>query len=836
MLKVENLKKTYDKGTRYANGVLDGVSVDLGDSGFVCILGPSGCGKTTLLNAIGGLDSFDSGTLISSEEKITRSPSRKMERLRNRDFGYIFQNYYLLSEHSAAYNVYLGLHSLNISEKEKAKRVKDALVRVDMYRYKSKNVSELSGGQQQRVAIARAIARRPKVIFADEPTGNLDEANTLNVCSILKEISRESLVVMVTHEENIANFFADRIIRIEDGRIVSDKTEWDNSGMDISSKDTVYAGEYEEQNLSCEELSVRLLTEAKTTPLDLTVIVEGGRVIIKSNDPRVILCTDGSSKPYVAEGKRPVMKRESFSADKKLPLTEKLSSQENASGKSKTSSTAKKKKKALKISILFSEAKRLSSTKKINKIGMGAFTLLLSLMFTFAAASIVSVYRISPEDYITSSSHTLRFGFERGADLSDKRAFLDEYIKNFMVYFDDTGLDFDYIPTMSSALKFNDSTLPQFDKLSISFKAMSITNLSRFDEDTLIYGRIPERYDEIVLDRWVIEQALKGDGILQHTITNPKYFLGKELTASRKSTTFKIVGISDSGEPGCYMSTEAILAIGACGTEVITRSEFIKLCDDASEVPELTGNECIIIKDNVGPSFSNFTPISSYVGSRYSLSVKTIISGVDDSIGAKIIISDETLAPLYRSMIESLVDFYVWCDDVERTYEVLNKKLPEHLHNKLDLSVYNSYAVAYTDYISDTTSKLSTRAIISASIALICIVMLYLMQRSKITENLELVTVYRLLGVGRVNILAIFSIENLLLTLKYALPTVLSVWGLLMLISKLDIPISLALDFPLWAAALTLLAISIIRITVAIFPLMRILSKPPAKLAAKYDM
>ena len=831
MLKVENLKKTYDKGTRYANGVLDGVSVELGESGFVCILGPSGCGKTTLLNAIGGLDSFDSGTLTSNEEKITRSPSNKMERLRNRDFGYIFQNYYLLSEHSAAYNVYLGLHSLNISEKEKAKRVKDALTRVDMLRYKNKNVGELSGGQQQRIAIARAIARRPKVIFADEPTGNLDESNTLNVCSILKELSRESLIVMVTHEENIANFFADRIIRIEDGRIISDKTEWANDAMDISNKDTVYAGEYEEEKISLDKLSLRLLSEANAIPLDLTVIVENGRVIIKSKDPRVILCSDNNSKPFVAEGKKPIIKKESFANSAKPS-----ESQEDSSNGDLIQPDRKKRKRTLKFPILFSEAKRLCSTKRIKKIGIGAFTLLLSMMFTFAAASVISVYRISPEDYISSSSHTLRFGFERGPELTDKRAFLDDYIKEFMVYLDGTDLDFDYIPTMSSSFNFNDSTLPQFDKLSMSFKALSVTNLSRFDESTLIYGRMPERYDEIVLDRWVIEQALKGDGILQQTITNPKYFLGKELTASKKTTTFKIVGISDSGEPACYMSTEAILAIGACGTEVITYSEFIRLCGDMVEIPKLTGNECIVIKDNVGPSYSNFTPISAFVGSRYNLSVKTSVSGVDDSIGAKVIISDEELSPLYRSMIESLADFYVWCEDVDMAYDILNEKLPDSLHNKLHVSIYNAHAIAYSDYVEDTTSRLSTRAIISVAVVLISLIMLYLMQRSKITENLELITVYRLLGVGRVNIISIFAIENLMLTLKFALPTVLSVWGILKLISGLDIPVALALDFPLWAAASTLVAISLMRIAVAIFPLLRILSHPPARLAAKYDM
>ena len=252
MIKIENLKKTYDKGSRHAHEVLHGLSFELPDTGFVCILGASGCGKTSLLNAIGGLDLFDSGKIITERAKITRASSRIMERERNASFGYIFQNYYLLAEHSAAYNVYLGMHSMGLSRKEKLARVKDALERVDMLRYRKRPVGELSGGQMQRVAIARAIARRPRVIFADEPTGNLDEANTMNICSILKELSRESLVVMVTHEERIARFFADRIITLDEGRIESDVTEWDRGTIDAGAKDTVYTGDYVEEKLDAD--------------------------------------------------------------------------------------------------------------------------------------------------------------------------------------------------------------------------------------------------------------------------------------------------------------------------------------------------------------------------------------------------------------------------------------------------------------------------------------------------------------------------------------------------------------------------------------------------------
>ncbi len=135
MIQVQNLHKTYGRGKRHANHVLRDVSLTLPDTGFVCILGASGCGKTSLLNAISGLDRFDSGTLTASDISVNRYGTKAYETQRNNNFGYIFQNYYLLMDHSAAYNVYIGLHALALTHREKMNRVRQALKAVEMERY-----------------------------------------------------------------------------------------------------------------------------------------------------------------------------------------------------------------------------------------------------------------------------------------------------------------------------------------------------------------------------------------------------------------------------------------------------------------------------------------------------------------------------------------------------------------------------------------------------------------------------------------------------------------------------------------------------------------------------
>ena len=220
MIAVQNLNKTYDRGRRNANRVLKDVSFTLTDKGFVCILGPSGCGKTSLLNAIGGLDTFDSGTLSTDSVSVRRYGTRVYNAERNRNFGYIFQNYYLLENHSVAYNVYLGLHSLDLTHTEKLKRVRQALQAVDMERYIRRKVSDLSGGQQQRVAIARALAMQPEILCFDEPTSALDPELTGEVLRVIRGLKeKNTTMIVVTHEMEFARSVADVVIYMADGVI-----------------------------------------------------------------------------------------------------------------------------------------------------------------------------------------------------------------------------------------------------------------------------------------------------------------------------------------------------------------------------------------------------------------------------------------------------------------------------------------------------------------------------------------------------------------------------------------------------------------------------------------
>ena len=222
MIRINNLDKYYNKGKKSEQCALNDVNLEFGNTGLVCILGESGSGKTTLLNAIGGLDDFSGGSIEINGTKLTGYSPKLTDAIRNEHFGYIFQNYYILKDYTVGYNVKLALNRYDLTEEEKNERVDYILDMLGILKYKKKVVSKLSGGQQQRVSIARALVKAPNIILADEPTGNLDEENTLKTMMILKNISKECLVIVVTHEKRIAKFFADRIIQVSDGKIVSD--------------------------------------------------------------------------------------------------------------------------------------------------------------------------------------------------------------------------------------------------------------------------------------------------------------------------------------------------------------------------------------------------------------------------------------------------------------------------------------------------------------------------------------------------------------------------------------------------------------------------------------
>ena len=241
MLKLENITKDYKVGDSAVHA-LKGIGIEFRKSEFVSILGQSGCGKTTLLNIIGGLDRYTNGNLIINGKSTKDFKDKDWDAYRNYSVGFVFQNYNLISHQTILSNVELALTLSGVGKKERQKRAIEALKKVGLEEQIHKKPNQLSGGQMQRVAIARAIVNNPDIILADEPTGALDTKTSKQVMDILKEIAKDKLVIMVTHNPSLAEEYSTRIIKILDGVITDDsnpyKTESQEKNIDKEKRRT----------------------------------------------------------------------------------------------------------------------------------------------------------------------------------------------------------------------------------------------------------------------------------------------------------------------------------------------------------------------------------------------------------------------------------------------------------------------------------------------------------------------------------------------------------------------------------------------------------------------
>lgn len=233
MLELKNIKKIYSTGD-FKQSALKGINLEFRKNEFVSILGPSGSGKTTLLNIIGGLDKYTSGDLIINSKSTKKFKDTDWDSYRNNTIGFIFQSYNLISHISILDNVEMGMTLSGVSPKKRRKKAIEVLKKVGLKDHYNKKPNQLSGGQMQRVAIARALANNPDIILADEPTGALDSNTSIQIMNLIKEIAKDKLVIMVTHNPELATAYANRIIEMKDGEVINDSNPVKNKEDDLN--------------------------------------------------------------------------------------------------------------------------------------------------------------------------------------------------------------------------------------------------------------------------------------------------------------------------------------------------------------------------------------------------------------------------------------------------------------------------------------------------------------------------------------------------------------------------------------------------------------------------
>lgn len=906
MIKVSGLNKYYNKGKSNELHVINDTTIELPDTGLICILGESGSGKTTLMNTISGLDDFENGTIDVDGVEIKKYGDANQERVRNEKFGYIFQNYYLLQDRTVEYNLMLALGLYNISEEEKAERIDYVLKAVDMWRYKKRLVSQLSGGQQQRIAIARALAKSPRVIFADEPTGNLDEANTMRTMGVLKKISNKCLVVVVTHEKSIADFFADRILWISDGRIEGDRLKTGQTSYQYVEDTNLYLGEYDKKEMSDENITVEMYDNGQKPEIDLKLICDNGKIYISIGDAKNVEILTSESEKKVLEGKKPVI--EMTDVDEMEYSLEELE-------------YAKKPK------LGFKEIRdiALSNIKAMGKrqIFLVVSLLAMSIMMVLAVQDIMTILAVHKEDVVETDSHYIEMTMEKGSLVSTKD-FMKAKQKLINAIRTETDVYDDIVMNPEIALNYVYEGFTQLEDVKTNITKFTFVPLDKLSEDDLYYGEMPKDDNEIVVDRWVLERYVEESKELANVINNIKHFVGKTVEAPN-GVKLKITGIAETEEMSIYIKKQTISSLSKLMSKFVTYSDFKENYDAEYEGPELSLNddgnyEALVSYSEYMTSYgiyaqSKHSKIGTYEGAlqkyeealerkeeeeqwaaaegwnsdevmefweeelakrkeylesaekamlehygvatyeeccairddysgyTYEKTVKSggtykIVGFYDDSLkeqmDAELVIADEAENLIMVDVISYMGKCYIYAENQSQVEDAISS-LKEANKDSVVVKLSNPHDIVLDEYKAVKAEQFNGRIIVTATIFIVSMVILYFMMKANAVQRMQDLGVYRLIGISKASIVGLFAFENVVITSYTSLVGALLSTFVTYLISSIP-SLGMDVNYPWYAFLLTVLFLYAVNVIVGILPIRKILRLPPAQLASKYDI
>ena len=817
MIKIENLFKTYNPGRKNEEKVLKDVSVEFGNTGLVCLLGESGSGKTTLLNVLGGLDTFSKGTITIDDTVIKRYNPAVIEPIRNDKFDFIFQNYYLLGDHTVGYNVKLALNRYELSEEEKEARVEYVLNMLGMGKYKKKQVSKLSGGQQQRVSIARALVKSPDIILADEPTGNLDEENTLRTMSILKTISKSCLVILVTHERRIANFFADRIIEIRDGEIIRDENNKSNGSYERGDDANIYLKEMELSELESDVAEFKLYTQ-KDSPKDLetgkirlSLAFKDGKLYIKNHMHYDVILEGEESGVQMLDEYRPKLDMdavEKFSYD--LP---KLKSR----GKSTLPG-----KEILKMAL---ENLRLMGKKQTFVI---AVLMVTAILLSVTLAELTDTLSVNEESIVKTDSHYIYLDF---AKISSLREEGDQYriLEFAWEHFKENPYGEAFaVPNVNIYL--TGSGFAQMDNLLQYLKNFSYVSKEYLNEEDLIYGRMPEKRNEVVVDIRVINQLIESGEVVATMYGDAESYVGATLIVATTNVEMEIVGISDTGESDLFCGQNLLLSFTTKGFEIASIEELQKELTDEYENLVLEADE-IYIREGLSEAMKIIPGESTLCIGDDTEHVYRVEGTFPDSVGVDYVMSEEGCVNVRDLMIYEYKNCMFYTEDADGALEYF-KDVAEDYTRAFHLQATVPHETEIAEYKEANTVDLDAKYLISMISVLVSFVMVYFTVKSNAVSRSEELTVYRLLGISKGSILKAYVLEMFFMTCYTSLPAVLLTSGAIKIMGQIP-SLEMELIFPWYAVVGLLAAIYLAHALISILPVYGILSQPPATLAVK---
>lgn len=817
MIRLQNVNKYFNRKKSNEIHVINNTSLELPESGIVTLLGPSGCGKTTLLNAIGGLDKVHSGKIYIDEECITGRRSGKVDALRNAKIGYIFQNFNLLDKMTVFENVAVALRMIGIKDKKVIKeRVEYCLKAVGIYPFRNRTTDALSGGQRQRVAIARAIVKNPRIIIADEPTGNLDSANTIEVMNIIKTISRDRLVLLVTHEKKIAEFYSSRIIEMKDGCVVSDRENDAERYLDYQLENKIYLQDLKVHKTFAEEAMQIDVYGNEEPSAGIKLVFRGGNLYINTGG-RFNVIDENTNIEMIDEHytamDASIYEDNAFRYDKGLP--------EGYKAKYTSLYTP--------FNMIGRGFRTVAGFKFLKKLLLVGFV--FASMFAFLATSnILGVLDVKEKDFLTTNSQYVTVAnpgksveqIEQVAAMKSAKYVLPG---NTQVRLS-LPLD-DYYQTAGAAVSFS----------------ASLTRLDTIKEKKPVCGRMPTNSREIVLDKMTVQKILDAKLAQTIGIHTQKQFIGRKIKVPNLEA-YTIVGIADTNSPSFFVAEEECMRILTNAEQGDTK----KKPEEASamepgEAPEegrvadyALSPASIKIKKGRAPSSDYEVVVSETHAEEFTLN-KAINKKVN---GKKL-----TLVGFYSTDTPADDDYYVTENTLRLNYIGKQKEISVYTEDTAaavaelqgaDFSAQANYERDLESYRNNLAKTTRSSLIAAGIIMLVALIEMFLMLRSSFLSRIKEVGTMRAIGLKKRDVYRMFMGEIIVITFLTAIPGIALMYYIVGNVVKITPYLAGMYMVTPPVAGLTFALILLFNMIAGLIPVFRTMRKTPAAILSRTDI
>ncbi|MEG3036601.1 MAG: ATP-binding cassette domain-containing protein [Bacilli bacterium] len=809
MLQIKNVDKYFNKGKKNQLHVINNTNLTLEDTGLVALLGPSGCGKTTLLNAIGGLDKIRKGQIFINGLKISSKLAGKVDKIRNINVGYIFQDYKLIDNMSVYENVALVLTMIGIKDKKEIKkRVEYALDKVGMLRYKRRPAGMLSGGERQRVGIARAIVKDPNIILADEPTGNLDSKNSLEIMKIIKAISKDRLVILVTHEQSLAKFYASRIIEIEDGKVIDDYINDHTNDLDYEIDNTFYLKDFKEQTDIHNEGTKIEIYRNNNEKINVDIVIKNGNIYIKSNTQNKIEVIDDNSSIEFVNGHY-----------KKIAASDINKYEFNF--KDIISNNEKKKYSSIlnPITLIIKGFTKVLDFPFIKKILLLGF-FISALFITYSVSSVMGSLQIKDEKFVKTNRNYLF--------ITSKKIDINKY--NVL----EQNPNINYIIPGNSNVSFNIKFNDYYQSNSFTGSLVgSLSDINMLTKKDIKYGRMPANDYEIIVDKMVLENQLKNNPQFMNIgIFKALDFIDRTVQIPNMSD-FKIVGITDKISPSIYTSKNQFL-------NIIYNKEEKDNFDNGEVLKEKNVSDVNLYLDKiihregrmpvndyeiiVNLSNKEQMPINKPISTKVN-GVNLVVVGYYTSIYN--ITSNLSNANTCKyELLNTSSHIIVYPKDKDKVLDELTKEK----YNIID--TYEKDRQTYVDAKKEGTKG---TLIVSSIAVLISLVEILLMVRSSFLSRIKEIGIYRAIGVKKIDIYKMFFGEIFAITTLASLPGIILMSYILKTLSTISFMQEyFFINTPI--IILTILFVYCFNLIVGLIPVFNVIRKRPAEILARTDV